>query len=183
MDDTRFDALSRLVGIGTPHADGTGRTAGVTANSPERRRSVLGSLGAAGVALLAGFGLHTTSARKSRSQKKKRTGKRTVGAEGKKKAGPAGPTGPTGPTGPAGPGSIGTGPTGPTGPAGATGAVGPQGPAGPSGVVPTGTLICNKAGGGNQCSGYGQCPSPWTICVREGGPGAYTTNGICCRLA
>jgi hypothetical protein len=30
---------------------------------------------------------------------------------------------------------------------------------------------------------YDDCPAPYTICVREGGPGGYTTNGICCRFA
>lgn len=181
MDDTRFGALSRRVGT-TTAPEGTAKMpADVMSESAERRRSVLGSLGAAAVGMLAGIGLQTTEAGKARSRKNQKH--RTVGAEGKRKGGP---TGPTGPTGPAGTGTMATGPTGPAGPAGPTGdsgAVGPQGPAGASGVVPSGTLICNKAGGGNQCSGYDDCPSPWTICVREGGPGAFTTNGICCRLA
>ena len=83
--------------------------------------------------------------------------------------------GPQGPTGD-------TGPQGPQGPQGNTGPQGPQGEPGASGVVPSGTLICST-NGRNQCAGYDQCPAPYTICVREGGAGAYTTNGICCRLA
>ena len=71
---------------------------------------------------------------------------------------------------------------GPQGPTGDTGPQGPQGEPGASGVVPSGTLICSKDGR-NQCAGYDQCPAPYTICVREGGAGGYTTNGICCRLA
>lgn len=195
MDDTRFDALSRHIGSGKRPENGAASTNLVIPESGERRRQVLGSLGATGMVLLAGLGLGAqTSAAKTKKKKSRNKGKhkdnrQSAQAEGKNRkkssagaAGPTGPTGPAGPAGPAGSGSQITGPAGPMGPQGPVGPAGPQGPAGASGVVPTGTLICNTANR-NQCSGYDQCPSPWTICVREGGPGAYTTNGICCRLA
>lgn len=185
MDDKRFDKISRRVGRGIQEDDGAGSA---VPESGERRRQVLGSLGATGMVLLAGLGLgaQTASAKKGKHKSKKKDKRQPARADGKnsKKGSPGavGPTGPTGPAGPAGTGSQVTGPTGPAGPAGEPGATGPEGPAGASGVVPRGTLICNTANR-NECSGYNQCPSPWTICVREGGPGAYTTNGICCRLA
>ena len=193
MDDTRFDALSRHVGSEKRQEHLAGHVTLTIPESGERRRQVLGSLGATGMVLLAGLGLgaQASAARKSKNKnKQKHKNKRQPAqAEGKNRkksgagtAGPTGPTGPAGPAGPAGSGSQITGPAGPMGPQGPAGPAGPQGPAGASGVVPTGTLICNTANR-NQCSGYNQCPSPWTICVREGGPGAYTTNGICCRLA
>jgi hypothetical protein len=92
------------------------------------RRHALRSLGAAGMALLAGLGLSDGGdARKAKTQdggKGHRPGDARADGKGKGtgkgKRGPAGPAGPTGPTGPAnGPnGSQGpTGPTGPTGPA------------------------------------------------------------------
>lgn len=186
MDDTRFDALSRRVGGGKRPEAVPEPAATTVPESGERRRQVLGSLGATGMVLLAGLGLgaQTASAQKGKGKGKgKSKGKdKRQKAQAAGKIGPTGPTGPAGPAGAAGSGSQVTGPTGPMGPQGPTGAAGPQGPAGASGVVPSGTLICNTANR-NECSGYNQCPSPWTICVREGGPGAYTTNGICCRLA
>jgi len=133
------------------------------------------------------------------AKKKKRTKIPTLDPVGPlRPRGPFGPEGPwdgpTGPTGPAGPqgargdtgpkGDTGdTGPQGDPGPKGDTGDTGPQGVPGASGVAPRGTLICNYLGGGNQCSGYDDCPAPFTLCVREGGPAGFSTNGICCRLS
>jgi hypothetical protein len=224
MDDARFDDLSRRLGMSESEEDVASAWVQQGQSAGGRRR-MFSSLGAAGLAVLAGLGLQTTTAK----QKHKKSKHKSAGAESGK-SGKRGATGPTGPTGPAGtgngsPGITGpTGPTGPKGPIGPEGAmgetgpqgapgvtgprgdVGPQGDPGPKGDpgdpgpkgdkgdtgpqgapgssadIPSGTLICNK-NNPNQCAGYGQCPSPYTICVREGGPGAYTTNGICCRFA
>jgi hypothetical protein len=114
MDETRFERPMKAIA------------------EPSGRRAALRSLSAAGMALLAAFGLVDAADAKKKHHRGK--GPRAEGKRGK-----PGPTGPTGPTGPAsggtGAGSTGpTGPTGPTGTKGSTGATGATGPGGASGA-------------------------------------------------
>jgi hypothetical protein len=134
MDNERFDALSRRLGKNEPQESPASDLALATLRSGEGRRHLLGSLGAAGVAVITGLGLHTARAKKTKHK--------STGAERHKngKNGKRGPTGPTGPSG-SGSGSSGaTGPTGPTGPTGSAGETGTPGETGPQGATgPDGT--------------------------------------------
>ncbi len=181
MSDERSNDRSRCLEMSEPQEGVPGARVPQTLSSGGGRRNVLGSLAAAGLAVLASLGLGEQSAV---AKQGRATAERRRSGDGHP-SGKRGKRGEAGPGGPAGsPGSPGEkGEKGDTGPKGDKGDTGPQGATGASGVVPRGTLICNTGGFGNDCSGYDDCPAPFTICVREGGPGAFSTNGICCRLA
>jgi hypothetical protein len=182
---SRREALSEsqesVPGNGVPQTPGSGGG----------RRHLLGSLGAAGLAVLASLGLGEQSAAakqgRARAERHRSGDGHPHGKRGKRgEAGPGGPAGSPGSQGEkGGQGDKGdkgdTGAQGDPGLKGDKGDTGSQGATGASGVAPSGTLICNSHP--NQCSGYDDCPHPYTLCVREGGPGAFSTNGICCRLS
>ena len=187
MDDARIDDLSQRGAMSESQEGVPGDGVAQTPRSGGRRRHVLGSLAAAGLAVVAGLGWGEPSAAAKQGRataERRRNGHGNPGGK-RGKRGEAGPGGPAG--GPGSPGEKGdkgdAGAQGNPGPKGDKGDTGSQGATGASGVAPSGTLICNAAGGGNQCSGYDDCPYPYTLCVREGGPGAFSTNGICCRLS
>jgi hypothetical protein len=188
VTDARIDDLYRRGEMsesaeGEAH-DGLPQTPG----SGGGRRHVLSTLAAAGVAVLAGLGWGEPSAA---AKEGRATAERHRSGDGHPhgKRGKRGEAGPGGPAGsPGSPGEKGgqgdkgdKGDAGNQGDKGDTGDTGRQGATGASGVAPSGTLICSSHP--NQCQGYDDCPSPYTLCVREGGPGAFTTNGICCRLS
>ena len=191
MTDVRTDDLSRREEMSEPQAgvggDGVPQALGTSGG----RRHVLGSLAAAVVAVLASLGWGEPSAAAKRGLVTGESHRKGDGhPHGKRgKRGEAGPGGPAGNPGSAGgkgekgeKGDKGdTGNQGDKGDKGDKGDTGSQGATGASGVAPSGTLICNS--NPNQCQGYDDCPAPYTLCVREGGPGAFTTNGICCRLS
>ena len=168
MGNARFADLSRRLGITEPQEDVAGDLLLHGPSSGGGRRNVLGSLAAAGLAMVAGLGLSEQSAAGKGNNNGNENGQ--TKRRSKPKPGPKGDRGDAGPQGD--PGAKGD-----------KGDTGPQGAAGASGVAPSGTIICNKSGGGNQCSGYDDCPAPYNLCVREGGAGGFTTNGICCRLS
>ena len=175
VGDMRCDDRSQREEMSEPQEGVPGDGVPQTLRSGRGRRNLLGSLGATGLAVLAGLGFGELSAAAKRGPA---TAERRRSGNGR----PRGKRGEAGPGGPAGsPGSPGE--KGDKGDTGAQGDTGPQGATGASGVAPRGTLICNYLGGGNQCSGYDDCPAPFTLCVREGGPGGFSTNGICCRLS
>ena len=142
MDDVGRDASTRHPTMHDTREGGAGDAAPPPGGDGGRRQ-LLGSLGAAGLAVMAGLGLQATTAEKKRKGKSKSKNKHTsAGAEhhrnGKNgKNGKQGPKGPTGPTGPAGSGSGSEGATGPTGPTGPTGLTGPAGPSGDAGEAGT----------------------------------------------
>lgn len=128
VDYSRFDNLSQRPGISS-HTEGVDSDGSpLTPRSSGGRRHVVGSLGAAGMAVVAALGLQTATAKK-----KQRSAGAERGEGGKK--GKRGPTGPTGPTGPSGSGSSSAGATGPTGPTGPAGSAGPAGTRGPAGIT------------------------------------------------
>jgi hypothetical protein len=132
VDDARFDDLSRRLGMHERPEGVAGDGARETLRSSGGRRSMLGSLGAAGIAMVAGLGLQTATAKKKSKHKPADAERHKHGKKGK--PGAKGPTGPTGPTGPAGSGSGSAGATGPTGPTGPMGPAGPSGSAGETGL-------------------------------------------------
>jgi hypothetical protein len=163
VTDVRTDDLSRREEMSEPQAGVGGDGVPQALGTGGGRRHVLGSLAAAGVAVLASLGWGEPSAAAKRGQA---TGESHRQRDGHPR-GKRGKRGEAGPGGPAGsPGSQGdkgdngdAGNQGDKGDKGDKGDTGFQGATGASGVAPSGTLICNS--NPNQCQGYDDCPAPY----------------------
>jgi hypothetical protein len=66
VDDAQFDDLSRRLGMSEPQEGAAGAGTPQTLSASRGRRTVLGSLGAAGVAAVTALGLQTTTAKKQK---------------------------------------------------------------------------------------------------------------------
>ena len=146
VGDAWFDDLSRRVGMSEPQEGGAGDWVPQPSSGGGGRRNVLGSLGAAGLAMLAGLGFGELSAAAKGNKSGKENKPKSKGAKAAKKKRTKNPTSVVvGPGGPFDPESLFAGPTGPTGP---TGPHGPQGDTRPKGtrVTPGRKVIPDRRG-------------------------------------